>query len=377
MLSGWSNVSTVRRLGIVTSVCLASLALASVSPAQAVERGATLDAARAPNFDSDCTTKPFVDVNDPNLAYTPVASGQASCTWWQTGVFGARDDPRTGYVPGDGVITTVAVRSGPNPAPIRFVIVRQLTQATQGVPSGDPECCFFVRETAPVTPTANAVSSFTVNLPVESNRGTNVVTDDIIGVSAQSGTGSLPIFAVPGQTNANAFTQPGTVDASATYPAMGALANDTGGGRRPEGFAGFELQLRYTFVPAAGTISPGPPTRLGPTDVTTIGGGVLRPIGGALDVTLNCLQVTCAGSLKILSRSPVTAAAANKKIRSLGTRKFSLKKGKGRKVQIKLNALGRKLARSKSTKVKVVVDLGSVGTTTRNLTLKRQTAKQR
>ncbi len=135
------------------------------------------------------------------------------------------------------------------------------------------------------------------------------MTNDILAISAASGTGSLPIFAIPGQTSANMFTQPGTVDAAATFPAMGQLANDTGGGRRPEGYAGFELQLAYTFASGPGTISPGPPIRLGPTDITTIGGSVLRPIGGALDVTLNCLQITCAGSVRILTRSPVRAAA--------------------------------------------------------------------
>lgn len=352
--------------------------LPATATAQTTVRGASLDPARAPNFNSDCSTKPFPDINDPNLAYAPVASGQPSCTWWQTGVFAAPNDPRSGYVPGDGVVTNVSVRSGPTPAPLRFAIVRQLTQATQGIPSGDSECCFFVRETAPVQPAPNAVSTFTVNLPVESNRGPNVVTNDVLAISAVSGTGSLPIFAVPGQTSANMFTQPGTVDAAATFPAMGTLANDTGGGRRPEGYAGFELQVAYSFVSAPGTISPGAPVRLGPTDITTIGGGVLRPIGGALDVTLDCLQVTCRGSVNVLTRSPVRAAAKRQplRIRSLGKRAFSLQKGTKRKVRLKLNALGRRLARRSSTKVKIVVDLGEAGTTTRNLTLRRAKARR-
>ena len=360
----------MRRAGAGPLALCALLLVPAAAPAQRIERGATLDPARAPNFNSDCATKPFPNINDPNLSYFPVDSGQASCTWWQTGVFGSTTDPRTGYVPADGTITTVTVRSGPNPAPLRFVIVRQLT-STGG---GGEECCFFVRETAPVQPTPNTTSTFTVNLPVESNRDERVFTDDILGISAVTGTGSLPIFAVPGQTNANAFTQPGTVDASTTFPAMGALANDSGGGRRPEGFAGFELQLRYTFVAGPGTISPGAPIGLGPTDVTTIGGSVLRPIGGALDVTLNCLQVTCAGSVRILTRSPVGPAAtrAKKKIRSLGSKKFSLTKGNGRKVRVKLNKLGRKLAKHKKTKIRVVVDLGTVGETSKTMTLKRR-----
>jgi hypothetical protein len=365
----------MRRAGTGPLALCALLLIPAAAPAQTIERGATLDPARAPNYNSDCAAKPFPNINDPNLGYVLVNSGQASCTWWQTGVFGFPNDPRSGYVPGDGTITTVTVRSGSNPAPIRFVIVRQLTP-TGG---GGEECCFFVRETAPVQPAPNTTSTFTVNLPVENNRNERVFTNDIIGVSAASGAGSLPIFAVPGQTNANAFTQPGTVNAAATYPAMGALANDSGGGRRPEGLAGFELQLRYTFVSGPGTISPGPvspgaPIPLGPTDITTIGGSVLRPIGGALDVTLNCLQATCDGSVRILTRSPVLPAAkrAKKKIRSLGSKRFSLKQGNGRKVRVKLNALGRKLAKRKNTKVRVVVDLGTVGETSKPMTLKRR-----
>ncbi len=374
------RLGELRRVGVGAVALCALLLIPAAAPAQTIERGATLDPARAPNFNSDCTTKPFPDINDPNLTYFPVNSGAASCTWWQTGVFGSSTDPRTGYVPADGTITSISVRSGANPAPIRFVIVRQLT-STGG---GGEECCFFVSETAPVQPTANTTSTFSVNLPVESNRDPRIFTDDILGISAATGAGSLPIYAIPGQTNANAFTQPGTVDAAATYPAMGAIANDSGGGRRPEGYAGFELQLRYTFVPTPAPADPtgpgpgptgpaptGPGPTLGPTDITTIGGNVLRPIGGALDVTLNCLQTTCAGGVEILTRPPeLQAPKSARKVRSLGSKTFSLTQGNGQKVSVKLNALGRKLAKRKKTKVNVVVDLGTVGETSKPMTLK-------
>lgn len=99
---------------------------------------------------------------------------------------------------------------------------------------------------------------------------------------------------------------------------------------------------------------------------------VLRPIGGNLDVTLNCLQTTCNGSVKILTRSPVAAAAKKKAIRTLGTKKFTLKKGNGRKVRVKLNKLGRKLAKRSKTGVKIEVDLGASGKTTKNLTQRKR-----
>jgi hypothetical protein len=372
-------MEATRRVGAAAVAFCALLAIPASAHAQTIERGATLDPARAPNFNSDCATKPFPDINDPNLSYFPVNSGQPSCSWWQTGVFGSSTDPRTGYVPADGTITSITVRSGANPAPIRFVVVRQLT-STGG---GGEECCFFVSETAPVQPTASTTSTFAVNIPVESNRDPRVFTDDILGISAATGAGSLPIYAIPGQTNANAFTQPGTVDAAATYPAMGAIPNDSGGGRRPEGYAGFELQLRYTFVPTpapTGPTGPGPtgptgPTgpgpTLGPTDITTIGGNVLRPSGGALDVTLNCLQTTCAGSVAVLTRPPELQARKDaEKVKSLGSSTFTLNQGDGQEVGVKLNALGRKLAKHKKTKVNVIVDLGTAGQTSKPMTLK-------
>jgi hypothetical protein len=84
------------------------------------------------------------------------------------------------------------------------------------------------------------------------------------------------------------------------------------------------------------------------------------------------LQVVCNGSVKLLTRSPVLAARAGgkAKIRVLGSRQFKLKRGKGRKVHVTLNALGRKLSRNR-TNVKVVVDLGKPGITSRDLTMER------
>jgi hypothetical protein len=288
-------------------------------------------------------------------------------------VFGNSNDPRTGFVPTDGVINTVTVRSGPNPAPLSFVILRQLTPAALGAPTGSTECCFFVRETPLVRPNPNTTTTFTVNLPAENNRGGSVITQDALGISSVAGSGELPLAVIPEQFSFLAFTSPGTLTSGAFFPRLGALANDSGGGRREDNtYAGFELLVRYSFTPGAGTLSPGRGVALGPTDITTIGGGVLRPIGGALDVTLNCLQVVCNGSVKLLTRSPVLAARAGgkAKIRVLGSRQFKLKRGKGRKVHVTLNALGRKLSRNR-TNVKVVVDLGKPGITSRDLTMER------
>jgi hypothetical protein len=253
------------------------------------------------------------------------------------------------------------------------LILRQLTPAALGAPTGSTECCFFVRETPLVQPNPNTTTTITVNLPVENNRGASVITQDALGISSTAGSGELPLAIIPEQFSFLAFTNPGTLTSGAFFPRLGALANDSGGGRREDNtYAGFELLVRYGFTPGSGTGSPGGGVALGPTDITTIGGGALRPIGGALDVILNCLQVSCNGSVKLLTRSPVLAARAGgkAKIRALGSSRFGLKQGKGRKVHVTLNALGRKLSHH-STKVRVVVDLGKSGITSRNLTMKQ------
>jgi hypothetical protein len=355
----------VRLVAVLAALTL--LAPAAVS-AQTTRRGSTLALTPFPvNEGNDC---------DAYFAYGgPVNNpwGARTCSYYQGFVYGNADtDTRTGFVPRDGVINTVTVKVGANPAPLQFVILRQLTNAQLGAVSGEPKCCFFVRETAPVQPAPNTTTTFTVNLPVENNRQPNIITQDAIGFSAATG-GTLPLAFVPGQFSPSAFT-PGGLTSSSFHPKLGPEHGTNTGGAFASGHqGGLDILLQYTFTPAAAVVSPGQGvTALRPTDITTIGGSVLRPIGGNLDVVLNCLQATCTGTVNILSRSPLSAAGTStKRIRSLGTKKFTLRKGKGRKVSVRLNQLGRKLAKNKRTKVRVVVDLGKTGTTGRNLILAR------
>jgi hypothetical protein len=154
----------------------------------------------------------------------------------------ARDpaaDPRVGTVPGNGTITRISVRSGPNPAPIRFVVGRNLQTL----------CCFFVAETSVSQPQPNAVTSFNVNLPVERNTNpdTGVRTDDFVGVSAVAGTGSLPLSEVGPHNTLNMV--PGNPSAGAIYPRLSS-ASDSGGGTRLDGNPGYEVLMQVTFCPA-------------------------------------------------------------------------------------------------------------------------------
>ena len=182
--------------------------------------------------------------------------GATTCTYTQGFVFGNADtDPRTGFVPRDGVINTVTVKVGANPAPLRFVVLRQLTNAQLGAVSGEPKCCFFVRETDPVQPAPNTTTTFTVNLPVENNRQTNVITQDAIGFSAPAG-GTLPLAFVPGQFSPATFT-PGGVTSSSFHPKLGPEHGANTGGAFASGHqGGLDVLLQYTFTPAAAVVSP-------------------------------------------------------------------------------------------------------------------------
>lgn len=304
----------------------------------------------------------------------------SSCTYYQGFVFGSTTDPRNGFVGRDGIVRTVTVRTGPNPAALRFVVLRQLTQALNGAVAGEPKCCFYVRETAPVQPGANTTTTFTVDLPVETNVQPGVITQDAIGFSAASG-GTLPLATYPGEFRPG--FRPGVVTASSFHPALSAADGINSGGRFASGqYSGLDVLLRYTVEDAPGVISPAGGTNgLGPTDVVRIGGNVLRPIGGALDLVLSCLQPTCGGTVNLLTRRPAAATSSARrktgKVRSLGSRRFSVKQGNKRAVRITLNKLGRAIATRKSTKITVVVDLGQIGRETKKMTLKRAKPKPR
>jgi hypothetical protein len=308
-------------------------------------------------------------MSDPSYVF--VSNGQPSCSWWQQGVSGVQfnTDPRTGFVGGTGTVTSITVKTGGNPAPLRFFAGRQLTPAQNGHPAGNPQCCFFLYERGPFQPTPNTTSTFTVNMPVENSRGPTIITNDFIGFSANSGTGTLPLARVDGQDNNFSYGQTGTLNAGGFWPAFGQLTNDQGGGRTAGGYGGIEVLLRYTLSAGSGTV-PAPPIRFPVnTRIAEIGGSVLRPIGRDLDVIINCLQARCNGALDLLTGNGARAAVKKPaKSRSLGTIRFSITHGK-HPVRVKLNKLGRKLAKRKSTKVTSVITFSGGPTLTKQMTM--------
>jgi hypothetical protein len=346
------------------AVVLLGLAIPAKSFGLTTTFGSDLTATPIANF--GCETMPQLSFQNLGF-YEFVASGQASCTWRQLGVFGVVTDTHASTVPGDGTITSVSIKSGPNPAPLRVTVVRLLApNENGGINSNKAACCYFVRESPTFQPTRNAISTFALNLPVEKNdTGGQVYTQDHVAISAPSGAGALPLAEV-GQHSSFAYTQPGSFDATFTYPAMGAQPGDTQGGRAEQGVAGFEVLARFTWC--SGTAARGART------AQTCGGGArapaklgatnLRARNGKVALSIRCLlRSTCSGR--------VTLRTNERRPRSLGSAPVNVRSGKTQIVSVPLNATGRSLAaRRGTTALQAGIDLGRSGRLTTAVTLR-------
>jgi hypothetical protein len=354
---------------------LACLAAVLVAPAAALAQSRTLGSplAQAPNASFGCETKPTFTAQSYNGDYFYLPSGQPDCTWFQSGVIGSVDysDPRTGSVPADGRITNVAVRSGPNPAALRIVIVRQIGGlAGGGVPTS--ACCAFQSETPPagappLQPAPNSVTNFPVNIPVERNiRGTSAVAD-YVGISGVSGTGTLPLFS-NGRNNTLVDYTAGNTDAGFIYPRLGALEGPGGGTRNNESTPGVEVLVQWTWTPAGGAPGPGPGPAAGQAAPN---GQAARVAAGRALVKLICNgNAACEGQLALVGRGAVAASAKGSTV--YGTTSYSIGAGRNATVKVKLNRRGKRLLR-KHQRAKVGIRLTpKVGLpVTAPLTLKR------
>jgi len=370
------------------SIAIAAVAagLAAGGPVAAAQaQSATLGSSLAAAADATFGCETYFQVGDGAGNYYAFPSNQPTCTWWQTGVYQRPSDPRQAFVPGDGTVTRVRVRSGSNPAPVRVTILRQ--SASIG-PSGelyDFACCFGRSESPIFTLTPNAITELVVNLPVESHRDTanGIAVADAVGVSAGAGAGTLPIANV-GPHTTDAFITPGSVNAGWVYPKF----QPTGEGRTDHsGGPGWELLLQYDWT-AAGGGTGGGGTGGGGTGGGGAGGGAgagtpgagaggaagaarietgtLRRAGGGrvVVVPVRCTRATpCVGRLLLRTRGA--------KPKRLGQRSITLMTGARGEVQLTLNATARRLLRRyRSIKATVVFELAE-GKIARGVTLRR------
>lgn len=368
----------------VAALALAVLLLVpAVAGAQAVTRGSSL--APPANVPFGCEAS----VELPPLGsdqFLLVPMGRPSCTWWSSGLATNPTDPNTGYVPTTGTVTSVRVKSGPNPAPLRIVQLR----STAG-------CCTVVRHTEPFQPAPNAVTEVTVNWLVEVVRDSvvGVSTSDIIGFSAIGGTGTLPLHDQGPRTHSpQASFQPGVHAGRMTAPMgqPGALL-----GENSRAAIGYEPLVQYDFVacPALNNVPIAPGTTTCPGQATTtpaganapptsppstgapsvsvlqIPAGLLTIRRDILPIALACsLDIGCSGTLRLAIAAAGSASVAAKTT-TLATQRFRIKKGR-HTVRVRLSKQARsRLRRKKTTTVTATVTMAGQPTVRRTLKVRR------
>jgi hypothetical protein len=358
------------------------LLVPAVAGAQAVTRGSSL--APPANVPFGCEATVEQDFLGSGL-FVLTPTGQPSCAWWSSGLATDPTNPNTGYVPTTGTVTTVRVKSGPNPAPLRIVQLR----STAG-------CCTVVRQTGQFQPAPNTVTQVTINWLMEVVRDAvaGVSTTDIVGFSAAGGTGTLPLHdqGAAAHTPQAAFS-PGVHSGTMTAPApqSGSLL---GGNFR--GAVGYEPLVQYDFIacPALNnrpiapgqTTCPGQPRRTparedtDPTAVLTNGTpgvpvlriptALLTIRRDILPVALACsLDIGCSGTLR-LAIAAANSATAAARTRTLATRKFTMKKGR-HTVRVRLSKKARSRLRRKTTTVTAVVTMPGRPTVRQTLKVRR------
>ena len=341
----------VRR--VVLSVVAAVLCVgAPAAHAQTRTQGSNLNEAADGGF--GCETAWLPGSTPPDFEYEPFATGHTTCTMFMPGV----TTSDTFLVPGDGRVTKVRVKSGPSPAPLRIAIIRRLFQTNPNNPNEitDAQCCTGVRESATFNPTPNAITSVTVNLPVDTQQSVNGQSGwhDIVAVSGV-GAGHLPIASV-GPHTAAAGTQASTPTAQAYYPKIepGAANNNTWF------YPNWVVLMAFDWTAGGGGI--GDP-RFGAATITSKS---LKLKKGKVAVRVRCATGNgrrCKGKLRLSTRA--------KKPKLLASKSINVRDGKTAKVTLKLSKKARKRVSRKRNKVTLSVNLGAQGKTTKKLTLKR------
>lgn len=380
------------------AMVVAALIAPASAHAAAVTIGSPLTAPA--NITFGCETMPVLDASTGNFPL--FMSGQPDCTWTQQGVFGVLNDPRGRTAPFTGTITSVSVKSGPNPAPLRFTVLRQLAQPG----GGSDYCCYFTRESNEVQPQPNQVTTFATNIPVERLvlPQSQILSFDLVGISARSGAGSLPLAEVGAHTS-GAYTTTGAVNAGFYYPRLGALANDEPAGRHEFAVAGMELLVSWTFCatgdascqPGTTPLTPLTPPVAPPIVIPNAPPIVVAPVPNTITAprAVNCALAGCpfvvtlpgpgtivASDAKATGASAASAKKKKPKYKALVARTTIKVKAAGKlKLTLKLTKAGAALLKKKGT-LKVPVKLtytpagGKAGTKTVTLTFKTPKKKK-
>lgn len=336
-------------VGVILAVALPLCTMGTPASAQAASTttfGPSL--AQAPDVSFGCEEQPF---EPPELTHA------SSCTW--TTAAAAKEGEALQPPEGKGTITQVSVRVGPHTGPMKVVIMRVLLEweaiGTAEV-HASISCCSDVAESAVFTPTANAVTPVSVDLPVEveGQITPGLKIDDLVGLSILEA--GVPIPALD-EKSLNILEEPSDYDEfPAMQPGVAQLAGDP---------RGYQLLMDATWTPPSAstpTSTPTTPATPAPAKQTaqpipTISfptSGLARVKGKDALVKLSCGQAAaCDGTVRLQSAPAAGAAGARvakkskkkAKVVTYASGGFAIAAGKSQSVNAKLSGEGSKLAR--------------------------------
>lgn len=352
---------------LFVSLCLLAAGLAVVSGAPSA-RAETIGAVPTgtPNAPFGCEAKVSVVDASGNIGF--YSSGAPSCTYFQNLPFARLGSLASGYAPRNGAITSVAVRSGPNPAPIRITVLRALAQlrANGTIVPGSSSCCFGRARTRTFRLRPNATTRIPLNLVVRNfkDRKNRQAVSDIVGISATAGTGALPLRATTPNPNTNQATTPGNPSVGWFYPEVLPRQIRVDG----SGVNSHRLTVNFGFcsgTPNGRVVAPRGRGSRTPCRVRAMS-GTLGVANGQARVPVACTGLfgNCGGRISVTTR--------NRPFRVLAARTYFVQAGKRKTFSAGLTRLGRnKVGTSPRVPARIRITANKRRSSVRKVTLAR------
>lgn len=289
--------------------------------------------------------------------YFVLPSGVPSCSYFQvtplTTAAGTAPAPR-------GRVTLVRVRTGDDPAPLRFTVMqaRSGLDAQGRIIPGSTQCCFGEQMTRTFTFAPNTVTAVPLNLPIVNDRfpDRRLAITDYVGFSADSGTGALPILvtSAPAPPNQRDFAQGNNPGVTTLYPQISPQEVRVDSSSAPS----LRLTTEFTFCTSGlGTSGRALAERQAARALPSACGGkvltsAVRVRRGAISVPVRCVGA-CSGTIDVTRARGKGALGVS--------RSFALRTGGKDQVVVRLTRAGRKATRGART-VRATVVLRTQGT---------------
>ncbi len=366
MTRRYGDVRSRAALTLLALFCLLAAGLATVvSPPARAETIGAVPTGR-PNVPFGCEAKISVIDGAGNLGFFP--SGAGTCTYFQSLPFGAVNTLASGYAPRNGAITSARVRSGPNPAPIRFTVLRGLAKLRPNgtIVPGSSSCCFGRARTRLFRLRPNRTTTIPLNLSVRNfkDRKHLQAVSDVIGISAVANQGTLPLRTTRANPNTSDYTIPGNPSVGWFFPEI------RPGQIRVDGSGAPSHRLTANFGFCSGTPSGRVASARGRGSRTACRvrtmSGTVRVVRGQARVPVACTGLfgRCAGR--------ITITTPRRPFRVLGARGYFLRPARQKTFFTGLNRRGRaKIQASKRVPARIRITASKGRTSVRRVTLVR------